>query len=313
MKPMHRTPEVKQQMKSNKNIYPTAAGPNSNYSIHIWSSMLKTLALTVLAGTLVACASGLASQGGPRIAQDRGKITGRALLIGDQAETTGYGLYSYVLFESPPTPETKSIYLAIISAYVKEVSDLGGLETKHRKESLNAMFIPVTGESTDSTVPQRPEDILQRYNYTRAQAILGQFSNAPRNDGPYLVSSLAPVSSGSKPSLSMYQDLSVVRQVASQDGQVKMAYEWMLDFVDRVSNPQSTAWNRDTLVKFGDEVRDARRLSFKRYGVSADKLDLKRYIVFPMDTNAERMLPFPTWKTMVSGSRPNPIMLLDQS
>lgn len=296
-------------IKSWLSISPTDDGTSFVGSSSIWSQVLRTFVLAVLTSTLVACGSGLASQGGPRIAQDRGKITGRALLIGDQAETAGYGLYSYVLFESPPTPETKPIYLAIISAYVKEVPDLGGLETKHRKESLNAMFIPVTGESTDSTVPQGPEDILQHYNYTRAQAILSQFSNAPRNDGPYLVSSLAPVSSGITPSLSMYQDLSVVRQVASQDNQVKMAYEWVLDFVDRVSNPQSTAWNRDTLVKFGDEVREARRLSFKRYGVSANPSQ----IVFPIgDNRADRTLFLLSWNTGVDEGNANQIKMLEK-
>ena len=296
-------------MRSRDSLSPTADSYRNSRSNRIWSHMIKTFTLTVLAGTLVACASGLASQGGPRVAQDRSKITGRALLIGDQAEATGYGLYSYVLFESPPTSETKPIYLAIISACVKEVPDLGGLETTHRKESLNAMFIPVTEDSTDSTVPQRPEDILQRYNYTRAQAILSQFSNAPRNDGPYLVSSLAPVSSGSTPSLSMYQDLSVVRQVASHDGQVKMAYEWVLDFVDRVSNPQSTAWNRDTLVKFGDEVRDARKLSFKRYGVSANPSQ----IVFPIgDNRADRTIFLLSWNTKVDEGTPSQIKVLEK-
>lgn len=286
-------------------LFPTASGTSCSSSNSIWSQVAKTVALAVLASTLVACGAGLASQGGPKIAQDRSKITGRALLIGDQAEVAGYGLYSYVLFESPPTPETKPIYLAVISSCLKEFPDLGGLAQRYRPQSLNAMYIPVTSALSEP----KAEEILQQYNYERAQAILNALPKIQKNGGPYLVSSLAPVSSSENPAVSLYQDLSAVRQVSSPDGQVKMAYEWVLDFVDRVSNPQPTAWNRDTLVKFGDEFRDARQLSFKRYGVSANPIQ----IVFPIgDNRADRRLFLLSWNTGVDEGTPNQIKVLEK-
>ena len=310
MVPLYANSEVRQNMRSRKNISPTAGAPKHSRATSIWLRMIKTLTLTVLAGTLVACASGLASQGGPQIPQDRGKITGRALLIGDQAETAGYGLYSYVLFESPPTAETKPHYLAVILACLKEFPDLGGLETKYRPERLNAMYIPVTGGTKPSSLDLKvqAEEILQQYNYGRAQTILNQLPKIQKNGGPYLVSSLAPVSSSGSPSLSLYQDLSAVRQVSSPDGQAKMAYEWVLDFVDRVSNPQPTAWNRDTLVKFGDEFGEARQLSFKRYNVSANPVQ----IVFPIgDHKADRTFFLLSWHTGVDEGDPSHIKVLE--
>lgn len=319
MVPLYGNTEVRQNMRSTENIFPIAGAPKSSPSNSIWLRMINTCALTMLAGTLVACGAGLVGQGGQKIAQDQIKMTGRALLIGDQTETAGYGLYSYVLFDSPPTVETKPHYLAVILACLKEFPDLGGLEKRYRPEMLNAMFIPVTGDRTDPQAPpleqpennqwkSRAEEILQRYNYGRAQMILNQLSKVQKNGGPYLVSSLAPVSSSGNPSVSLYQDLSAVRQVSSPDGQAKMAYEWVLDFVDRVSNPQPTAWNRDTLVKFGHEFGEARQLSFKRYKVSANPVQ----IVFPIgDNRADRTFFLLSWNTGVDEGDPNRIKVLE--
>jgi hypothetical protein len=302
--------EVRQNMRSRKNISPTADAPKRSRSNSIWLRVTNMFALTVLAGTFVACGAGLAGQGGQKIARDQIKITGTALLTDNQAETPGYGLYSYVLFDSPPTAETKPHYLAVILACLKEFPDLGGLETKYRSEMLNAMYIPVTGGIKPSSLDLKvqTEEILQQYNYGRAQTILNQLPKIQKNGGPYLVSSLAPVSSSGSPSVSLYQDLSAVRQVSSPDGQAKMAYEWVLDFVDRVSNPQPTAWNRDTLVKFGDEFGEARQLSFKRYKVSANPVQ----IVFPIgDHKADRTFFLLSWHTGADEGDPTRIKVLE--
>lgn len=325
MGPTHGLPEVKHQMKSNENIYPTAAGPKSSHSNRIWSRVVSAFVLAVTATALLACGVGLAGQGGPRIAQDRSKITGNALLTDNQAEAVGYGLYSYVLFESPPTTETKLIYLAVILACLKEFPDLEGLAKKYRPESLNAMYIPVTGAIANSQTPSleqpeharlnsRAEEILQSYNYKRAQTILDQLAKIQRNGGPYLVSSLAPVSNGNGTSPFVLQDLSAVRLVSSQEDQRQMAYEWVLDFIDRVSNPQSSAWSQTTLEQFSGEMRDARQPAFKRYGVRADSLELTKYIVFTMpDGKVERTAPSPAWKTRGGDGDPNRRSVLDQS
>lgn len=294
---------------------------NSGGLYHTWSRVISTFALAVMTSALIGCSMGYGDLEVPDNRQPRAKrptqdmtnrqggnlLTGISPLIDNQVEETGYGLYSYVLFESPPTDEDKPIYLAVISACLKKYPDLGGLAKKYRPESLNALHIPVTRNIVESEA----EEFLKRYNYGRARVLLNRLSKIKRNGGPYVVSSLAPLSHSNETNPFLYQDLSAVRFVSGQDSQTRMASTWVHDFISGVSSPRG--WDQATLGRFGKEMRDTRQSAFESYGVSADKLDLKRYIVFPMDTNAERMLPFPTWKIMVSGSSPNPIMLLDQS
>ena len=278
-----RKEEARQIMRSRKRLSTFADGSSHNGSNCIWSHVISAFALAVIASALVACSSGFAGKHAIPSGGNQVEKTGKALLIGDQAETAGYGLYSYVLFESPPNAETRPIYLAVISSCLREIPDLAGLETKYpNKKKLNAMYIPVTGDSTDSKSPQKTEEILQHYNYERAQAILNRLPTVQKNGGPYMLSSLEPVSSNGSLSVSLYQDLSVVRLASNQVDQPKMAYEWVLDFVDRVSTPQSTAWDRTTLGNFSDEVREARQPAFERYNVRTDQVDLKTYIVFPI-------------------------------
>ena len=322
--PIYGKAEARGKMRLRKSLSPTA-GESDSSSNRIWSRVIRTFALAVIAGACVACGMGLAEKTVLKNDRDRIEITGRALLVGDQDEPTGYGLYSYVLFESPPNAETKPLYLAIISACLKEVPDLDGLKRKYpNTKTLNAMFIPVkvfpleqpgynsvTGDSIDSKVPKSEhtelkltaEKILEQYNYDRAQTILHRLSKIYRNGGPYLVSSLDRVSSKSRISPSLFQDLSVVRLVSNQKDRTTMAYEWVLDFVERVSNPQSTGWDDATLATFSDKFRKEREPAFASYGVRAEQLDLKKYIVFPIpDNRTERTLLSPAWKTVVNDS-----------
>lgn len=289
---------------------PAAGDPH-----HIWSRRLSTIVLTALASSLVACSMGFGELEDSKDRQPRAKPTnldttkpigknlqtGITFLIDNQAEATGYGLYSYVLFESPPTPETKPIYLAVISACLKEIPDLGGLAKQFRPESLNALYIPITKDIAEPNA----EEILQRYDYRRAQKVLQQLSKIEKNGGPYLASSLIPPSSSGR-SLILFQDLSAVRSVSRQDDQTTKAYEWVLDFVDRVRNPRPTAWNPATLATFSDEIRDTRHPAFKRYVNVYD-------IVFPVpDNRTERVLPLTAWTTKVDSGDSHHINVREQ-
>ena len=254
---------------------------------------------------MAGCGVGLAGKEGLTNGRDRIAVTGRALLISDQAEEAGYGLYSYLLFESPPDAEAKPVYLAAIRACLKEFPDLGRLEKAYPRAALNAMFMPVRRDMKDAKVPSPEqleqerlkswaEEILQWYNYGRSQAILNRLAMVQKNGGPYLVSSLGPVSSGTGTNPFLFQDLSAVRLVPRQEDQTTMVYEWVLDFVDRVSNPRPVAWDYAVLAKFGNEMLDARQPAFAHRGVRADQLDLKKWIVFPRPDNlTKRTFHFP--------------------
>ena len=320
MASIQKNTEARQNMISRDPLSPTARESSSTGSNPIWSHAIKTFVLAIIASAFVACSMGFAAGQAVKSGRDRIDLTGRALLVADQPEAPGYGLYSYVLFDSEPTAETKPIYLAVISACLEEIQDLGNLDKTYSPKTLNAMWIPVKSlpvkESDHEGLQSKAEKVLDLYNYARAQAILDQLYKARKNGGPYLASSLAPVSSSSKTNSVLFQDLSAVRLVSNQGDQTNMAYEWVLDFVGRVSNPRPREqdWNNASLESFVNEVRDTRQPAFKRYGVRADQLDLKRYIVFPIpDSKVERTLPFPFWHTRGNNGGSDPRKDFDQS
>ncbi len=253
---------------------------------------------------------GYSGKGSLQSSLGRPDITGRTLLVGDRPETPGYGLYSYVLFESEPTEETKPLYLAVILACLEEVQDLGELEKRYKDnlQKLNGMFIPVIEDRADSQqapakhpehkpAETRAAEILQRYNYPRAKAILKRLSPIQRHGGPYLVSGLAPASDNNNPTVSLFQDLSVVHFVSSEKNPNKMAREWVLDFIGRVSTLRPTDWSGELLKGFAGEMQDAQQPSFIHYKVRADQSDVKNWIVaivFPIpDSRTDKALLVP--------------------
>ncbi len=294
-------------MKVHDHMSPATGNFYPSGSHRAWSHVISAFIVTVMAGALVACSMGYGELGDPEDHQAQDKRTGRTILVDNQAETVGYGLYSYVLFESPPTAQTKPLYLAIISACLTEFPDLGRLEKEHRLESLNVIHLPVTRNISSP----RAEEILQYYNYDRARTILGQLSMIQRNGGPYLLSSLAPVSNSSRSNPSLYQDLSAIRLVSSPGDQTNIAKDWVLSFVKQVNKPR--AWDRATLAIFTDEIRGKIQPVFTSHGVSADKLDLKKYIVFPIpDNRTEQLFPFIAWKTSVDNGNRHHINVREQ-
>nr|WP_281719778.1 hypothetical protein [Nitrosomonas nitrosa] len=297
------------------NLFRITCGRTKNSrSKRVWSRVISAFALTALASTFVACGAGLVGQGGAKIAQDQIKATGRALLAENQVEAAGYGLYSYVLFGSRPTAETKPIYLAVILAYLNEFQDLEGLGQKYRLESLNAMYIPVTGDTANLKAPlpnqtertrlkSWAEELLQQYDYDRAQAILRKLSQTQKNGGPYLVSSLAPFSRSSGTSAYFFQDLSIVRLVSSPNRQTQKVSELVLDFVDRVSSPRT--WDRTTLDQFSEKTLDSWQTAFAQNERPVDRSELMRYasvntINFPLSQGStKRTIFFTAWKAQI--------------
>lgn len=293
-------------MKVHDHMSPATCNFVPSGSHRIWSRAISAFTLIVVTGALVACSMGYGELGVPEDRQAQIKQTRRTLLVDNQAETVGYGLYSYVLFETPPTSQTRPLYLAIISACLEEYPDLGRLAKEYRPESLNVIHLPVTRNISSP----RAEEILQYYSYERAQAILDQLPKTQKNGGPYLVSSLAPVSNSNRTTQSLYQDLSAVHFASRQKDQIDIARSWVVSFVNQVGKPR--AWDRATLATFTDEIRGKIQPVFTSHGVGADKLDLKKYIVFPIpDNRTERVPLFQAWNTRVGEDNPNHITVLE--
>ena len=71
--------------------------------------------------------------------------TGRAFLVDIQKEDPGYGLYSYLLFGSPPdTDIVYKRYLQAITSYMKLIIDVKELRKYISTQELNITYLPIT-------------------------------------------------------------------------------------------------------------------------------------------------------------------------
>jgi len=146
--------------------------------------------------------------------------TGRNFLVGQEMEKPGYGLYSYLLFGSPPSnAEQKERYRQAISAYLKIFPAIEGLEEYLPLRQLNLTYVLL-----DSTPPPQitAEWVLAHYNYTRARILLRAVPKAQR-DGPYIISCCLPLTGVTTlTGQYLYQDLSAVPR--------KLVFEWVKQF-----------------------------------------------------------------------------------
>jgi len=143
------------------------------------------------------------ANGGPRHPLE----TGRSFLVGEQAEEKGYGLYSYLIFGSPPSDATHARYLRAIEAYLEKIPLVKSLEKSIPRHELNVTYLPL-----DSTPPSKvlAEWVLEHYNYARARVLLRAIGGSHR-DGPYILSFPKPLSSTETVSGNyLHQDLSSV-------------------------------------------------------------------------------------------------------
>lgn len=144
----------------------------------------------------------------------RGKSTGWSFLQQGKVEKKGYGLYSYILFGSRPTAENREQherYMKIIEAYIQVIESITALEKAGiAPHQLNVTYLLLTTKNNKD----RPTAkwLLDHYDYAHARAILSALPEKNGTDGPYIVSSLRPLSSVSQISMNniLYQDLSNV-------------------------------------------------------------------------------------------------------
>jgi hypothetical protein len=140
----------------------------------------------------------------------RGKSTGWSFLPQGNREEPGYGLYSYILFGSRPAAAHRERYIKVIESYVQVIEYITSLERAGiAPHQLNVTYLPITKIPREKR--PTPGWLLEHYDYARARAILSALPGDYRTDGPYIVSSLKPLSRVSRISGEyLYQDLSMV-------------------------------------------------------------------------------------------------------
>jgi len=192
------------------------SGPEARWNFRLASQKrhTATVQVTDTQGRTAECSTDVelveksAGRGGAVRPVGMPRETGWSYLIGAEPEGQGkpYGLYSYLLLGSRPTPksEFETRCLRAIEAYLRAVPNIHRLErdAKIDRSKLNITYLPVS-----VLPPDRPKDapsdwaeqtarwILanDNYNYARARAFLQRIEGNHR-EGPYLVSYFAPLS-----------------------------------------------------------------------------------------------------------------------
>lgn len=146
-------------------------------------------------------------RGTPDTAASVSRNTARAFLTTGAKEEAGYGLYSYLLFGSPPTDSARPRYLKAIQAYLTLIPTVADLLQYRSANKLNITYVPVKVRPTDMLTA---EWVLTNYDFARARVLLDLLSSHYQT-GPYIVSTLMPLStSQALPHDHLFQDLSLV-------------------------------------------------------------------------------------------------------
>src|SRR5262249_11883095 len=137
--------------------------------------------------------------------QQGGFESARKLLVKGEDPATGYGLYTFLLFETRPTADAEPKYVASLIAYLQRLEEVGEVERYFSRSLLNVTYVPVRTKIVPSPDEQGSRLILQNYDYARALAMLSEFRGRSIHDrGPYLLSYDVPKTGY------LFQDMSTV-------------------------------------------------------------------------------------------------------
>ena len=183
----------------------------------------------------------------------RGLLSGRALLRPDDREPAGYGLYSYLLFESPPKDQAeRARYLKALEAYLVVLQPMAELERHKPRSQLNITLIPVKRAvelPADLDEPNRAapiaDQVLAAYDYARAKVLLDDLGKEVNRSGPYLISRM-PGALGPT-TLSLFLDMSHVAP--------KLIWDWTRTFCWLAA--QERSWSDVALQKLALNIRNA--------------------------------------------------------
>ena len=153
-------------------------------------------------------------------------VSGYALLRSTASEDDGYGLYSYLLLTDRPPASDQERILSIINS-VTHLPSIESLKAKVPKQRLNVVYLPIRGGA--NSLPTQSNEILDGYDFERASTFLRRLS-IPTRRGPYLVSTLSPISKAGEHESYLLQDLSDVNS--------SVANIWISQFGSEAAKPR---------------------------------------------------------------------------
>jgi hypothetical protein len=135
-----------------------------------------------------------------------GGLPARSFLARETPESQGYGLYSYLLLGSTPSPAVLPRYRRAIEEYVRLLPAIAAYGEVKNPGEFNINYLPVDA----APAADNADSVLAHYDYARAQVLLRSLPGS-HLVGPYLVSSRRPLTAGVPTSGDfIVQDLSVV-------------------------------------------------------------------------------------------------------
>jgi hypothetical protein len=166
--------------------------------------------------------------GKPRTTRSLRLSSGSALLLPTERPPSGYGLYSYLLFDTPPKNDVeRERYLKALEAYLLVLAPIKELEQYLPRSELNLILIPVRRNialpdvlSSPKETAQAAEAVLSAYDYARADAFLARLRKPTLRSGPFLVA-MAP-STADTTAASLLFDMSHVSPA--------LAWDWVRAF-----------------------------------------------------------------------------------
>lgn len=179
--------------------------------------------------------------------QGESLLSARHFLLPGQSEAAGYGLYSYLLFSAPPKDEEeKARYLKTIEASLSVLQDVDDYLSRHvRPKKLNITYIPLKETPTrGKSTAEWATNLLSVYDYATAQILLNKVQQA-HQEGPYLVSVLAPLSDQSM-AAHLWENLTGIVP--------ELAWDWIKFFTYLAA--QQRSWSDESLKRFGLNLRN---------------------------------------------------------
>jgi hypothetical protein len=118
--------------------------------------------------------------------------TTHAVLIAPALEPSGFGLYSYILLGSPPSPARRAAYLRMFESVLTMTPPLASVTTARPVSALNLTLLLVRRPG-QTRVTESAEWVLDHYDYGRSGGLLAKLTSRPLTAGPYLCSTLQPI------------------------------------------------------------------------------------------------------------------------
>ncbi len=193
---------------------------------------------------------------------ERIAITGRALLVPDQKEPDGFGLYSYILIGAPPAAADRDRYTAVFEAALRLLRPVNELAHYLKISQLNATWIPV--KSLPANDPD-PKWLVDNYDYSEGAANLVR-AGIRNTAGIYIISVRAPLSHATPMRPFLVQDLSHIP--------APLASTWVTLFINQAA--QEHFWTPNTIDEMVAKMRLVIALSAE--GVPAIKTAVATWI-----------------------------------